>query len=211
MPWYFLTSFDDASKWKTGKKLFFSTIVCAVYISNCYPGLGVFGVLLAGLTHCGLVIGYDITKLGQHWFRQTFAPKWCQVVTLTNTDFLLIGHSEINFNEMWIKMLNFSFNKINFRMLSAYWQPFCWGLNVLICCLYIYTGTSRVFLAFLGIHRFLCHTTSRNHCSCIDGLVQERCNSSALAMELRLSCTNPSIIVWSYWATFQQMGCNVFL
>ena len=26
----------------------------------------------------------------------------------------------------------------------------------------------------------------------IDGLVQGRCNSSALAMELRLSCTNPS-------------------
>ena len=26
-----------------------------------------------------------------------------------------------------------------------------------------------------------------------DGLVQERCNSSALAMELRLSCNNPSI------------------
>ena len=27
----------------------------------------------------------------------------------------------------------------------------------------------------------------------IDGLVQEKCDSSALAMELRLSCTNPSI------------------
>ena len=27
----------------------------------------------------------------------------------------------------------------------------------------------------------------------IDGLVQERCNSSTLAMELHLSCTNPSI------------------
>ena len=27
----------------------------------------------------------------------------------------------------------------------------------------------------------------------IDRLVQERCNSSALALELRLSCTNPSI------------------
>ena len=27
----------------------------------------------------------------------------------------------------------------------------------------------------------------------IDGLVQERCNSSALAMELRLFCTKPSI------------------
>ena len=27
----------------------------------------------------------------------------------------------------------------------------------------------------------------------IDGLVQERCNSSVLALELRLSCTNPMI------------------
>ena len=27
----------------------------------------------------------------------------------------------------------------------------------------------------------------------IDGLVQERCNLSALAIELRLSCINPSI------------------
>ena len=31
------------------------------------------------------------------------------------------------------------------------------------------------------------------HLPCIDGLVKERRNSSALAMELRLSCTNPSI------------------
>ena len=29
----------------------------------------------------------------------------------------------------------------------------------------------------------------------IDGLVQERRNSSALAMELRLSCTNPALII----------------
>ena len=35
----------------------------------------------------------------------------------------------------------------------------------------------------------------RWHVRCIffDGLMQERCNSSALAMELRLSCSNPSI------------------
>ena len=36
----------------------------------------------------------------------------------------------------------------------------------------------------------------------IDGLVQERCNSSALAMELHLSCINPSICTCSmllYW------------
>ena len=36
----------------------------------------------------------------------------------------------------------------------------------------------------------------------IDGLVQERRNSSALAMELRLSCTNPSIssVILSTWS-----------
>ena len=32
----------------------------------------------------------------------------------------------------------------------------------------------------------------------IDGLMQERCNSSALAMELRLSCTNPSTWSWPF-------------
>ena len=31
----------------------------------------------------------------------------------------------------------------------------------------------------------------------LDGLVQERCNSSALAMELRLSCANPSTSYWT--------------
>ena len=38
-------------------------------------------------------------------------------------------------------------------------------------------------------------TSILTHCPIeyIDGLVQERCNSSALAMELHLSCTNPSI------------------
>ena len=41
-----------------------------------------------------------------------------------------------------------------------------------------------------------CSTVCNHHlvtCIQIDGLEQERRNSSALAMELRLSCTNPSI------------------
>ena len=38
----------------------------------------------------------------------------------------------------------------------------------------------------------------------IDGLVQERCNSSALAMELHLSCINPSI-----WFLSWRCGCLV--
>ena len=40
----------------------------------------------------------------------------------------------------------------------------------------------------------------------IDGLVQERRNSSALAMELRLSCTNPSICI----TCFNELTQNLF-
>ena len=39
----------------------------------------------------------------------------------------------------------------------------------------------------------------------IDGLVQERCNSSALAMELRLSCTNPTIYDFLFTNTSDEL------
>ena len=47
-------------------------------------------------------------------------------------------------------------------------------------------------------HDLGCDSSWNNTRYDIDGLVQERRNSSALAMELRLSCTNPS--VWSAFA-----------
>ena len=40
---------------------------------------------------------------------------------------------------------------------------------------------------------------SSEHNSHVDGLVQERRNSSALAMELHLSCTNPSMWITVQW------------
>ena len=40
----------------------------------------------------------------------------------------------------------------------------------------------------------------------IDGLMQERCNSSALALELHLSCTNPST---SVMCTCNKKGSNI--
>ena len=36
----------------------------------------------------------------------------------------------------------------------------------------------------------------------LNGLVQERCNSIANALELRLSCTNPSILFWKFESLF---------
>ena len=46
----------------------------------------------------------------------------------------------------------------------------------------------------------------------IDGLVQERCNSSALAMELRLSCINPQIcndLDWDYSLHGDYINCKI--
>ena len=51
------------------------------------------------------------------------------------------------------------------------------------------TGICSVSNGVIGIH----YTVQCQHH--LDGLVQERCNSSALAMELRLSCTNPDGLV----------------
>ena len=41
----------------------------------------------------------------------------------------------------------------------------------------------------------------------IDGLVQERRNSSVSAMELHLSCTNPSIYTALKWVTIESSNC----
>ena len=43
-----------------------------------------------------------------------------------------------------------------------------------------------------------------NRSSYISGLVQERCNSSVLAMELCLCCTNPSIYAFKILSTLQE-------
>ena len=51
-----------------------------------------------------------------------------------------------NFNEIWIKIQKFSFKKMHFKMLSAKWQPFCLGRNV---------------LNFLPISPMVCPFTSR--------------------------------------------------
>ena len=45
----------------------------------------------------------------------------------------------------------------------------------------------------------------------IDGLVQKRCNSSALAMELCLSCTNPSILFLATDNVFCISGPNLVI
>ena len=67
---------------------------------------------------------------------------------------------------------------------------------------YPFPNNSWTVEVWIWISNFLTHPTKNtashsgasNYCNYFDGLMQERRNSSALVMELRLSCTNPSTL-----------------
>ena len=61
-------------------------------------------------------------------------PVRSQAITWTNADFLSIGHSRTNFNEMLIEIQTFSLTKVHLKMLSAIFQPNCPGEDVLTQC-----------------------------------------------------------------------------
>ena len=60
------------------------------------------------------------------------SPDQRQAIIWTNADLLLIGLLGTGFNEIWIRIQTFSFNKMHLKMLSIKWRPFCLSLNVLI-------------------------------------------------------------------------------
>ena len=59
------------------------------------------------------------------------SPFWHQGIIWTNAEVVLIGPWGTTFNEIVIKIQQFSIKKICLKMLSGKWQPFCVGLNVL--------------------------------------------------------------------------------
>ena len=59
------------------------------------------------------------------------SPGRRQAIIWTNAGILLIGPWRINFNEILIDVLAFSFKKMCLKLSSAKWRPFCLGLNVL--------------------------------------------------------------------------------
>ena len=56
------------------------------------------------------------------------SPVLHQTITCTNTDLLYSGPPATNFSEISIKILQFSFKKMNLKMSSGKWRPFCPGL-----------------------------------------------------------------------------------
>ena len=69
----------------------------------------------------------------RHWTVSAFgsgnglSPFRCQAITGTNGDLLSIGTLGINFSEILIEILTFSFKKMRLNMSSAKWLPFCSG------------------------------------------------------------------------------------
>ena len=65
-----------------------------------------------------------ISKMCQHWFMEWLCA-CCSNITWTIADLLSIGCFRINFSEIEIKIQNFSLMKMDLKMLSVKWQPFC--------------------------------------------------------------------------------------
>ena len=119
-----------------------------------------------GLTLWGLVKSYS----NIHHLPLVQVMAWC--LTWANAISVSVEPLGTNFNGIFIKIHWFSFMKLDLEMLSAKWPPFWWGLDVIM------GGNVLLWKWVIIVY--------------IDGLVKERRNSIANALELRLSCTNPS-------------------
>ena len=85
----------------------------------------------AVLAHWGQVTHICVSKLTIIGSDYGFSPGRHQAITWTNAGLLLIKPLGTNFSEMLFGIQTFSFKKMHFKMSSAKWRPFCFGLNVL--------------------------------------------------------------------------------
>ena len=83
------------------------------------------------LTCWGRVMQICVSKLTISGSDNGFSPVWCQAITWTIADLLLIEPLGTNVSEIWKEIPTFSFKKMHLKMSSGKWRPFCLGLNVL--------------------------------------------------------------------------------
>ena len=87
--------------------------------------------IMVFLTHWGRVKHICISNLTIIGSDNGLSPGRRQAIIWTNVRILLIGPLGTNFSEMLIEIHIFSFKKIDLKMSSGKWRPFCLGLNVL--------------------------------------------------------------------------------
>ena len=79
------------------------------------------------LTHWGRVTG-NLTPIGSD---NGLSPGRRQAIIWSNAGILFIRPLGTNFSEILIGVQTFLFKKMELKMSSAKWRPFCLGLNVL--------------------------------------------------------------------------------
>ena len=85
------------------------------------------------LTHWGRVTHIHVGNLTIIDSDNDLSTGRCQAIIWTNAGILLIDSLGTKFSEISFEILTFSFKKMRLK-LSAKWQPFCLGLNVLTHC-----------------------------------------------------------------------------
>ena len=89
-------------------------------------------MLYSLLTHWGQVTHIRVGKLFIIGSDNGLSPGRRQAIILINAGILLIWTLGANVSEISRGIHTFPFKKMHLKMLSAKWQPFCLGLNVLI-------------------------------------------------------------------------------
>ena len=82
------------------------------------------------LTHWGRVTHICVSKLTNIGSNNGLSPGRRQAIIWINAGILLIGHLGTNFSEILIEIHTFAF-KMQMKISSGKWRPFCLGLNVL--------------------------------------------------------------------------------
>ena len=84
------------------------------------------------LTHWGRVTHICVIKLTIIGPDNGLSPGRRQAIIWTNAAILLIGPLGTNFSGILSEIHTFPFKKMQLKMSSGKWRPFCLGLNVLI-------------------------------------------------------------------------------
>ena len=120
----FTVWFQKYQKWHAIYALY------SMHLSPTWPFI--WSILpMLGLTHWGRVTHICVGNLTIIGPDNGLSPDRRQAIIWTNAGILLIGPWGTNFSEISIDIHTFSFKKINLKMASAKWRPFCLGLNVL--------------------------------------------------------------------------------
>ena len=84
------------------------------------------------LIHWGRVTHICVGNLTIIGSDNGLSPGRRQAIIWTNDGILLLGPLGTKFNEIVLGIQIFSFKKVNLKLSSAKWRPFCLGLNKLI-------------------------------------------------------------------------------